>query len=380
MYAKTRILEDSNMKKLLGIVFFLLIVGALTVGIVFYARGYRPSGTKIQATGIVSIRSAPDGAQVYIDGESKGTTNLDLPALKPGLYTIKIVKSGFSPWEKEVEVKKEAVNQIEAVLFPISPTLRALTFSGVINPVVSPKGEKIVFSVRKPEENAGIWVLNLSTSPLPSFFTKDLMKLIADDEETIYSSSSYQFSPGGDQLLVTIKKEDKFLLFESFDENKTPKEVTLDIEKLKDGWENDRMISEKNSLQKLGVEAFELAETLTNLQFSPKKTKFIGIRADGTSVLYDSDPSLAPNQDPATYSLPKAIKYLWFPDGEHLIIVNEGSISIMGADTKNNITIYTGNFDPGLVIPWPDGSRIVITTSLNTSVRKTPDFYAIELR
>lgn len=368
------------MKKIFGIVFFLLVVGALTVGIVFYARGYRPDGTKIQATGIVSIKSSPDGAQVYIDGESKGSTNLDLPNLKPGKYTIKITKNGFSVWEKEIEVKKEAVNKIEAVLFPISPTLRALTFSGVVNPVISPKGDKIVFSVTEPEENAGIWILNLSTSPLPSFFTKDLEKLADDTEENVYSGSSYEFSPGGGQLLVTMKGEKRFLLFESLSENQTPKEVTLDMEKIKEGWEKDKIVSEKNSLEKLGVEAFELAETLTNLQFSPKKTKFIGTKTDGTSVLFDSDPGIAPNQNPATYSLPKEKKYLWFPDGEHLIIVNGGSISIMNSDTKNNVTIYTGDFDSNFIVPWPDGSRLVITTSLNTSVHKTPDFYAIELR
>ncbi len=368
------------MKKIFGIVFFLLIVGALTVGIVFYARGYRPDGTKIQATGVVSIKSSPDGAQVYIDGESKGSTNLDLPNLKPGKYVIKITKNGFSVWEKEIEVKKEAVNKIEAVLFPISPTLRALTFSGVVNPVISPNGEKIVFSVTESEENAGIWILNLSTSPLPAFFTKDLEKLAGDEEENVYSSSSYEFSPTGGQLLVTMKDGKRFLLFESLSENQNPKEVTLDIEKIREGWEKDRSVSEKNSLEKLGVEALVLAETLTNLQFSAKKDKFIGSNADGTSVLFDSNPGLAPNQDSAIYKLPKAKKYLWFPDGEHLIIVNEGSISIMDADTKNNVTIYTGDFDPGLIIPWPDGSRIVITTSLNTSVRKTPDFYAIELR
>ena len=368
------------MKKIIGIVLFLLVVGFLTVGIVFYARGYRPEGTTIKATGIVSIQSSPKGAQVYINGESKGTTDLDLPSLKPGIYTIKITKNGFSVWEKEVEVKKEAVNQIKAVLFPISPTLRALTFSGVVNPLISPNGKKIVFSVTEPEENAGIWILNLSTSPLPSFFTKDIEKLVSDSEEHVYSSSSYEFSPDGDQLLVTMKGTKRFLLFDSLSENQTPKEVTLDVEKIREGWESERRVNENNSLEKLGVAAFELAETLTNLQFSAKKDKFIGSHEDGTAVLFDSNPGLAPNKDSVIYKLPKAKKYVWFPDGEHLIIVNESSISIMGADTKNNITIYTGGFDPELIIPWPDGARIVITTSLNTSIRKTPDFYAIELR
>ncbi|OGY25369.1 MAG: hypothetical protein A2Z11_00750 [Candidatus Woykebacteria bacterium RBG_16_43_9] len=370
------------MKKILGIIAFLIAAAALTVGIAFYARGYRPDldGRSIQGTGLVSIKSNPDGAKVFINDEEKGTTNVDLPALKPGKYLIKITKDGFSTWEKEVEVKQEAVNQIEAVLFPVAPTLRALTFTGVKNPLTSPVGDKIVFSILEPEDKAGIWVLNLSSSPLPSFFTRDLASLVSDDDENKFSAASYEFSPDGSQLLVNVGNNGSYFLLDTSGDNENPKEVTLDVDKLKEDWENQLDVSEKKSLEKLGLEALNLASTLTNIDFSPKKDKFTGRKENGVPVLFDSDPGLAPNQEPTFYNLPKAKGYLWYPDGKHLILVNDASISIMDSDTRNNVTIYTGNFNPDFVAPWTDGSKIVITTSLNTSLRKIPDLYAIELR
>ncbi|MCK5612358.1 PEGA domain-containing protein, partial [Candidatus Pacearchaeota archaeon] len=215
------------MKKLAGIIIFLVVVLVITAGIVLYARGYRPNleNGSIEATGIVSIKSQPKGATVYVDGEEKGTTNLDLPDLAPGTYDVKIVKEGFSSWRRDVEVQKENLNLIDATLFPIAPSLRALTYTGVFNPIASPQMDKIAFALLEPEDKAGIWVLDISSSALPSFFTKDLTMVVADNEEVTFSSSNYEFSPDGKQLLVTVGKNKSFYLLYAGKENDYPEEV-----------------------------------------------------------------------------------------------------------------------------------------------------------
>jgi hypothetical protein len=370
------------MKKLIWIIIFFAVVSLITAGIVLYARGYRPNlkNGSIEATGVVSIKSKPDGATVFVNGEEKGSTNLDLPDLKPGIYNIEIVKDGFSSWVRDVEVKKENLNLIEATLFPTAPSLRALTYTGVNNPVAPPKKDKIAFSLLEPEEKAGIWVLNLSTSALPSFFTKDLTLVAADSNEVKFSSASYQFSPDGKQLLVTIGKNERFFLIDSGKENEKPKEVTLDVAKIRDDWKKKTTQEREGNLSSLGKKAELLAATLTNLSFSPDNAKFLGRKNNGVAVLYNSDPSPAPNQEPQIYNLPKAESYIWYPDSEHVILVKDGSISIVEADGKNNVVIYTGSFEPGFLTPWPDGRKIVIATSLNTQVTKLPNLYSIELQ
>jgi hypothetical protein len=63
-----------------------------------------------------------------------------------------------------------------------------------------------------------------------------------------------------------------------------------------------------------------------------------------------------------------------------VILVRGNSISIVECDGKNNVVVYTGNFESGFLTPWPDGGKIVIATSLNSDVTKLPNLYSIELQ
>src|SRR3990170_9018758 len=157
------------MRKLSGLSLFLVTAFLLTVGVTLYARGYRPNIKEktLEPTGIISIKSQPSDAEVFIDGEKKGTTDLNIPPLSPGKYTVKITKEGFSSWSKEIKVKKERVNLLEVVLFPLAPSLRALTFNGGSGPMASPYGKRIVFAVKEQKNKAGLWALDLTSSPLP---------------------------------------------------------------------------------------------------------------------------------------------------------------------------------------------------------------------
>jgi len=377
------------MKKLSGIVAFLAAILILTTGIVLYARGYRPNlrERSLEATGVVSIKSKPSGATVYIDGEQKGTTDLDIPELSPGKYKIKVTKEGFSTWEKEISLKKEVVKPIEAILFPIAPSLKALTFTGVTNPRLSPAGDKIVFALQNKNQGetgssgsqSGIWALNLTTNPLPSFLSKDLKELVSDTKEFAFSSSEFDFSPDGKQLLVKLASQSIYFLIDTSKKNENPKEVTLDVEKIKQDWDKKASSSRKNQLKSLGESAESLTASLTNLVFSPDKNSFFGSKIDGSTILYDGKPKPDGSKEPKIFNLPAAEKYSWYPDSEHVILVNKNIISIVEADSANNVPIYTGTFDPNFVVPWPDGSRLVITTNLNSNAASLPNLYAIEL-
>lgn len=370
------------MKRLFGLVIFVISALALTTGIFFYARGYRPNfkDKTLKPTGIVSIKSQPSGAAIYINGEQKGTTDADIADLSPGKYQIKITKDGFSAWEKEISVKKEVVNLVEVVLFPTAPSLQALTFTGVLNPVVSPTSDKIIFALTSPRDKAGLWAFNLSSNPLPLLSSKTLNRVASDTSQIAFSSSTIEFSPDGKQLLAEISGQHMFFLLDSSKENKNPKEVTLDLDKIRQDWDKKLTSDTSGWLKSLGKEAETAALGLTNLSFSADKTKFLGSRADGSTVLFDSKPEPADSQKTALINLPKAAKYLWYPDSRHVILVNNNVISIIEVDGTNNMPIYTGNFDPGLVDPWPDGSKIVISTNLNNQVSSLPNLYAIELR
>ena len=54
--------------------------------------------------GILKVSSTPSGAKVYIDGEYRGKTPLELK-LEPGVYTVKVSKKGYEDYETRVEIK-----------------------------------------------------------------------------------------------------------------------------------------------------------------------------------------------------------------------------------------------------------------------------------
>ncbi len=68
----------------------------------------------------------------------------------------------------------------------------------------------------------------------------------------------------------------------------------------------------------------------------------------------------------------------WFPTSSHLIILEENKIIISEYDSTNRAVVYAGPFKGGFVYPWPDGSRLIILTSLNPD---SPDnLYMVNLK
>ena len=70
-------------------------------------------------TGILSVRSSPDSAQVYVDGELKGNTPLELYNLPVGKYDVAVKKEGYSEFKKSADVKVGKTEEVEAVLNPL---------------------------------------------------------------------------------------------------------------------------------------------------------------------------------------------------------------------------------------------------------------------
>lgn len=68
----------------------------------------------------------------------------------------------------------------------------------------------------------------------------------------------------------------------------------------------------------------------------------------------------------------------WFPTSNHLLWIDGSEIKIKESDGTNSDTVYTGPFASNFVYPWPNGSRLVILTSLNTG--SPANLYSINLK
>src|SRR3989344_2808228 len=108
-----------------------LIVIAVAAGIaIFIAKGYSFSAKekRIVGTGIITISSEPDAASVFLDGHLTTATNTTIASLPPKNFTIKVVKEGFIPWEKQILVKEGLVTEVKVTLFPAIPTIYPLSY------------------------------------------------------------------------------------------------------------------------------------------------------------------------------------------------------------------------------------------------------------
>src|SRR3990172_2015260 len=219
-------MKRSEAISIFGVMGGLLILAAM---VVLYAQGYRLDLKKgITETGLILVKSLPDGARVYLNGELVAATDSSIPDLKEGTYTIKIEKDGHQSWEKTVPVKPRLVTSIEVLLPPISPSLGFLR--------------------TRPQE--------LAEEPKEGAFT---------------SISSVTFSPTEDQVLVRTRAGS--WLFPVGTAN--PQEVA-EPAKLLTTWEALRKVQRTEVIQNLKIpdELQEIAVAKTT-SWSPDERKFL---------------------------------------------------------------------------------------------------------
>ena len=69
----------------------------------------------------------------------------------------------------------------------------------------------------------------------------------------------------------------------------------------------------------------------------------------------------------------------WFPDSKHLIFAQEDKIIILEYEGTNPSLVYSGKYEDYFTYPWPDGTKLLIITNLNSESEIPPNLYAINL-
>lgn len=378
----------------------LVVIGAAAAGAVLLVKGYTfsPQQGKVVGTGLISVTSVPDGASVYVDNHLTTATNTTISQLQPKTYSIKIVKEGFIPWEKQIEVKEGLVSEIKATLFPALPTIYPLTFNGVISPVLSPDGQKLAFVVPFNNDNharqkGGVWVWTFGSQPLSFSRDAEPHQIVASTSTLDFAKATLRWTPDGKQLLVTLQEGDQttdaskrnyLLPFDRLTSLADLRDITPMIESNLKGWEDDQKTKdEARILTIIDQKLRQIASDSATLHWSPDETKFlVGGKLDDGKLKVGKLPP-AKVYDVATgkaYDLPQALDYFWLPDSRHIILVQEDKVSVSEFDGNNVAVIYAGKFEADGVFPWSDSSRLVILTSFNTPTASKPNLFGINLK
>jgi len=400
------------------LIFFAALIFVLGVGFaaIFYLRGFKidTKNKSIARTGLLVIESTPNGAQVFLDDRLTSATNTTIAYLNPQKYKLRLVKEGYSPWEKEIEIRADLTTEVVAVLFPSTPDLRPLSFTGVSNPLLSPDDQKIVFGVPQGEK-AGLWTLNMSDRPLG--FGAGERQIVKNTPDLDFTKAKMVFSPDARFVWVQLQLGGKAgpqlqrnYLLDTEKLNDALTDVTATLSSTLSSWQQDINLKQEARNQRLKKDLPQIASSSVtlldqvlkqattsatiepkllnfwpdNLIWSPDETKFFTLKGkstkEGVTVYRVRDPNPL-RKTPATFDIPGANQILWYPDSEHLILVADKEISIIEYEGTNKVTVYTGDFVNSFVFPWPNGTALVILSNFNQAAGTTlPNLYALKLR
>ena len=236
-------------------------------------------------TGLLAANSYPTKASVYIDDKLVTATD-DVIYLEPGDYNVKIIKDGYSPWEKNLHIEKTLVTSTDALLIPSTPSLTALSFTGAENLSVSPDGLKIIYYTASASAKSknGLYLLDINstgfiTNPkLPTQITDDAPEYNLADSEIIWSSDS-------NQILLRTNGGTFLLSAYNFSPLASQPEVSFKEKLILADWEEDMANREKQFFAKYPTEILDLITySAKNVYLSPDKQKMIYTATASTTL------------------------------------------------------------------------------------------------
>jgi hypothetical protein len=393
--------------------FLITIVTILIIGIggalaIFFAKGYRFNfqDGAISGTGIMSITSIPDQASVYLDDHLTTATDANVNSLLPKTYNVKIVKDGFIPWEKKVEIKQGLVSEVKATLFRSIPSVYPITYTGAVNATLSDDGGTMVYVV--PEDPAapvssnlrkrsGVWVWQIGSRPLNFARGGEPRQIAVSELGVDYTQASFRFSPDVNQVMAIFP--DRYLLLDLNRLNDPPRDITALAEITIRSWDDDDKAKQQTRMAVIkDLTLRKTASDAATLKWAPDETKLL-YSADGKK-----DFKVVDIETKETFNIPQANYYSWHPDSEHIVLIESaptpeqsaaqpktdaervvqkiapGKISIVEFDGSNKSEIFAGNLDPEAVFVSPDGSRLMIISYLPIATASKPNLYGVNLK
>ena len=404
------------MKKATFYVITIVFLIIATTTVILYGKGYNfffgNGKIEILGTGLLAATSEPDGAGIYINDHLTSATNNTIN-LAPGQYDIKISKSGYSTWKKNIKIEKEVVSSIYALLIPTAPKLNNITQAGISNPVLDPTRTKIAYTVSSSDDSRknGVYILDMGLRPILTLQSSSTQ--ITDDTIDNFSKATLSWSPDAKELVATISAEPNtattYLLKTTFNQN--PQDITATLATVDSSWKEQKDIQDKSQLLGLKANLQNLIkECFTILSWSEDETKILYTASrSATLPLVINPPLIGTDPTPEVREINKGSVYVydiredknfkildsmpenksqdfingfplnWFTDSKHLIYIADKKIDIMDYDGQNRTTIYAGPFIDGYAFSWPDGSKILILTNLGNPTIP-PNLYTIGLK
>lgn len=390
-----------------------IIVGTVGYFLSYYAKGYvfDFKTFKFQPNGLLVIKSNPDGAQVYVDGELKTATNSTVN-LGPGTYDIKVRKEGYNEWAKRLTIQKEIVTEADAHLFRSVPSLSAITFSGVANPLASHDFTKIAYIVPLQKnintDKSGLWLME--TVNLPLGFSRDPRRITDGD----LTNAKMTWSPDGREMLVQMPTSAYILDIGKFTPQSERVNILPQLELITADWASEESRKSEAQIKQLPpVLADIFTRKTSSVVFSPDESKILYTVKEaatipseiikpipgastqkeereikpGRTYVYDlkEDRNFMVDEDSKDLSIEvwktsdKTRRLFWFATSRHMILAEDSKVIVMDLDGTNRQAVYSGSYIAPNALVAPNTDRLFILTNLGAET-STPNLYTVSLK
>jgi len=364
----------NNPLAVFGVLALLLIIAG---GIILYASGFRLDLSQggFARTGMILVKSVPDGAKVFLGDDLSGATDSTIGSLQPGVYHLKIEKEGFLSWEKDVEVKEELVTSITALLPPHSPSLTAITQNGAKLVTASASGEKAAFL-----SSDKLYLLSLSNSFL-GFLRIRPQEIATETKDFLFAKvTRIEFSPNEDQILLVAGSKGNLFPIRI---GATATEVGS-VTTLRTQWQNLVKEQRADAVKTLEIteEFKDLALALTSI-WSPDERKFLYEKAESGKRRFwvaDFNDPLPVGEETNRKILEtedKNLKIFWLANSQNFVTIEGNTVSILDLDGSNKREIFTGTLAEKIALSSTDLAQVIILTSISS--KSSANLYGISL-
>jgi hypothetical protein len=115
--------------------------GAVIIGLVILSvvlAGCENTPVLRNESGSIRVLSSPPGAEVYLNGEYRGTTPATVTAIQAGNYSLEVRAAGYDRWTSPVMVRPGSLVNVSAMLSVIPVTAMPVTYATISTPAVQP--------------------------------------------------------------------------------------------------------------------------------------------------------------------------------------------------------------------------------------------------
>lgn len=280
--------------RVLYTLFSALIIIAGSVIAIRFAQGYRPSQNgSFQGNGLLAANSFPSGGEIYINGKLVGVTDNNTLYLSPGQYKVEILKDGYTPWQKTIQIQKELVTQTNAQLFRRVTGLTPLTFAGVKNIWPSPDGQKLLFytASASAQTKNGLYLLDLSSNFLSQ--THDPQQIAGETLGVDLSKALFVWSPENNQVVLSTGEKELLLDLSKQNDLSALPDISFRKKQLLSEWESELYLRERQYMSRFPDEVIQIAtESAKNVYLSPDKMKIMYTATAAATLPDNLEPAL----------------------------------------------------------------------------------------